>query len=69
MSVKLTEVASQRFIDNITSITPDALKGGVLALATHPYLEHIIAAGSDGLPRAYRIFSRSLARDRRLTLN
>src|SRR5258708_34812909 len=27
MSVKLTEVASQRFIDNITSITPGALKG------------------------------------------
>src|SRR5262252_3625235 len=56
MSVKLTEVASQRFVDNITSITPGALKGGVLAVATHPYLEHFIAAGSDGVPRAYRIF-------------
>src|SRR5206468_7286517 len=31
MSVKLTEVASQRFVDNVTSITPGALKGGVLA--------------------------------------
>lgn len=69
MSVKLTEVSSQRFIDNITSITPDALKGGVLALATHPYLEHIIAAGSDGLPRAYRIFrevSREIGDDAQL---
>jgi WD40 repeat protein len=56
MSVKLTEVAAQRFIDNVTSITPGALKGGVLAVATHPRLEHIIAAGSDGLPKAYRIF-------------
>jgi WD40 repeat protein/mono/diheme cytochrome c family protein len=56
MSVKLTEVASQRFIDNVTSITPGALKGGVLALATHPTLEHIVAAGSDGLPKVYRIF-------------
>ena len=69
MSVKLTEVASSRFIDNITSITPDALKGGVLALATHPYLEQIIAAGSDGMPRAYRIFrevSREIGDDAQL---
>ena len=28
MTAKLTEVATQRFIDNITSITPGALKGG-----------------------------------------
>jgi WD40 repeat protein len=69
MSVKLTEVGSQRFIDNITSITPDALKGGVLAVATHPTLEHIIAAGSDGMPRAYRIFrevSREIGDDAQL---
>jgi len=56
MSVKLTEIASQRFIDNITSITPGALKGGVLAVATHPTLEHVVTAGSDGLPKVYRIF-------------
>src|SRR5262252_8882954 len=56
MSVKLTEVASQRFIDNVTSITPGALKGGVLALTTHPEFEHVVAAGSDGLPKVYRIF-------------
>jgi WD40 repeat protein/mono/diheme cytochrome c family protein len=35
-SMKLTEVASQRFIDNITSITPGALKGGLLAVARNP---------------------------------
>ena len=28
MAAKLTEVATQRFVDNITSITPGALKGG-----------------------------------------
>jgi WD40 repeat protein/mono/diheme cytochrome c family protein len=69
MSVKLTEIASQRFVDNVTSITPGALKGGVLALATHPYLEHIIAAGSDGVPKAYRIFrevSREIGDDAQL---
>ena len=29
MTAKLTEVATQRFVDNITSITPGALKGGI----------------------------------------
>jgi DNA-binding beta-propeller fold protein YncE len=36
MSVKLTEVATQRFIDNVTSITPGALKGGLMAIAIRP---------------------------------
>jgi mono/diheme cytochrome c family protein len=35
-SVKLTEVATQRFIDNVTSITPGALKGGLAAVAVRP---------------------------------
>jgi WD40 repeat protein len=35
-SAKMTEVATQRFIDNITSITPGALKGGILAVARRP---------------------------------
>jgi hypothetical protein len=56
MSVKLTELAEQRFVDNVTSITPGALKGGVLALATHPQFDHIVTGGSDGLPKVYRIF-------------
>jgi WD40 repeat protein/mono/diheme cytochrome c family protein len=56
MSVKLTDIAEQRFVDNITSITPGALKGGVTALATHPKFEEMVAGGSDGLPKVYRIF-------------
>jgi WD40 repeat protein len=55
MSVKLTELATQRFIDNITSITPGALKGGLQAVASHPKLDHVVVAGSDGTPRVYRI--------------
>lgn len=35
-SVKLTEVPTNRFIDNVTSITPGALKGGLLALELRP---------------------------------
>ena len=36
MSVRLTEVETQRFIDNITSITPGALKGGLQAVDCRP---------------------------------
>ena len=36
MSMKLTEVATQRFMDNVTSITPGALKGGLMALDRRP---------------------------------
>ena len=35
-SVKLTEVATNRFVDNVTSITPGALKGGLLAVEVRP---------------------------------
>lgn len=36
-TVKLTDVTTQRFIDNITSITPGALKGGLMAVARNPF--------------------------------
>jgi mono/diheme cytochrome c family protein len=36
MSMRLTEVAHQRFIDNITSITPGALKGGLITVTRRP---------------------------------
>jgi WD40 repeat protein len=39
MSMKLTEVSTQRLIDNITSITPGALKGGLAAVARRPLKE------------------------------
>jgi len=55
MSVKLTEVESQRFIDNITSITPGALKGGVQALARHPQRNEVLIGGTDGVPAIYRM--------------
>ncbi|MBB5032828.1 DUF1549 domain-containing protein [Prosthecobacter vanneervenii] len=55
MSVKLTEVATQRFVDNITSITPGALKGGVQALARHPQRNEVLIGGTDGVPAIYRM--------------
>lgn len=59
-SVKLTEVATQRFIDNITSITPGALKGGISAVERHPTREEVVVGGSDGTPRVYRVFRQSV---------
>ncbi len=55
MSAKLTEVATQRFIDNLSSITPGALRGGLQAVARHPEREEFLVGGADGVPQAYRI--------------
>lgn len=55
MSAKLTEVETERFIDNITSITPGALKGGMNAIDRHPAHDHILVGGSDGIPQVYRM--------------
>ena len=55
MSVKLTETATQRFIDNVTSITPGALKGGVHAVARHPTRNEVLIGGTDGVPQIYRM--------------
>ncbi len=55
MSTKLTKVETERFIDNITSITPGALKGGVNAVVRHPKQDHLLVGGSDGVPQIYRM--------------
>ncbi|MEO8269035.1 MAG: c-type cytochrome domain-containing protein, partial [Aureliella sp.] len=56
MTVKLTEVDTERFIDNITSITPGALRGGISALAMHPQRPEVLVGGADGIPKVYRLF-------------
>ncbi len=56
MTAKLTEFKTQRFIDNITSITPGALKGGIGALARHPDRDEVLMGGSDGEPQIFRVF-------------
>lgn len=56
MTVKLYEVATQRFVDNVTSITPGALKGGLNAVARHPSEDQVLIGGADGVPKIYRLF-------------
>ncbi|MFO0788610.1 MAG: DUF1549 domain-containing protein [Pirellulales bacterium] len=55
MAAKLVEVGTQRFVDNVTSITPGALKGGIQCVTTHPLRDEIIFGGADGTPRIYRM--------------
>jgi mono/diheme cytochrome c family protein len=50
MSMRLTEVATQRFIDSVTSITPGALKGGLMAVDRRPWPKTVTV----------RFFSRTL---------
>ncbi len=56
MSAKLTEFETERFIDNVTSITPGALKGGLNSIVRHPQRDEIVVGGSDGAPKIYRVF-------------
>ncbi|MCA9044933.1 MAG: DUF1549 domain-containing protein, partial [Planctomycetaceae bacterium] len=55
MATKLYDVGTQRFIDNVTSITPAALKGGISAVERHPTRDEVLVGGSDGTPRIYRM--------------
>jgi hypothetical protein len=55
MAAKLVEVSTQRFVDNITSITPGALKGGIQSVVSHPLRDEIVFGGADGTPRIYRM--------------
>jgi WD40 repeat protein len=55
-SMKLTEVATQRLEDNITSITPGALKGGLQAVDRHPTKDELVIGGADGVPKLYQMY-------------
>jgi WD40 repeat protein/mono/diheme cytochrome c family protein len=55
-SMKLTEVATERLEDNITSITPGALKGGLQAVDRHPTKDELLIGGADGTPKLYQMY-------------
>lgn len=59
-TTKLAEIKTQRFIDNITSITPKALTGGLAAIARHPTQDTILVGGADGVPKLYHVFRQSV---------
>ncbi len=55
-SMKLTEVKTQRMVDNITSITPGALKGGLISVDRHPQKDELLIGGADGVPKLYQMY-------------
>lgn len=55
MSMKLIEFGTQRFVDNLTSITPGALKGGLNSIDRHPTKDELLVGGSDGAPKIYKM--------------
>ncbi|MEE2825108.1 MAG: DUF1549 domain-containing protein [Planctomycetota bacterium] len=62
MTCKLVDFETERFIDNITSITPGVLKGGIASVARHPQRDEILIGGSDGIPKIYRMFRQTQRR-------
>ncbi|MBI3882050.1 MAG: hypothetical protein HY301_18560 [Verrucomicrobia bacterium] len=62
MSTKLTEVETQRFVDNVSSITPGALRGGLHAIARRPGHDEVLIGGADGVPQLYRVFRQAVRR-------
>lgn len=59
MTCKLTETTTERFIDNITSITPGALRGGLTSVVRVPEEDQIFVGGADGAAKIYRVFRQS----------
>ena len=55
-AMKLSIVESGQFVDNVTSITPGALKGGLMAVERRPGQEQVLTGGSDGTPMLYKVF-------------
>ncbi len=62
MSTKLTEVETQRFVDNVSSITPGALRGGLHAIARRPGRDEVLIGGADGVPAVYQLFRKTTRR-------
>lgn len=55
-SMKLIQVPTQQFIDNITSITPGALAGGLISVDRHPTKDELLVGGADGIPKIYKTY-------------
>jgi WD40 repeat protein len=53
-SVKLFETDTGSFIDNITTITPGLIGGGLRCLTRRPGKDEYLTAGEDGIPKLYR---------------
>jgi WD40 repeat protein len=53
-TVKQTDVATERFIGNITTHTPGVLSGGQNSIDVHPKRNELLVGGADGKPKLFR---------------
>lgn len=58
MTVKMTDVATQRFVGNLTTHTPGILRGGVQAIDRRPKRNEVIVGGANSAPSSSRWMSR-----------
>lgn len=55
MTVKMTDVATQRFVGNVTTHTPGVLRGGMLAVVRHPQKNQLLVGSADGAPKLFEM--------------
>ena len=55
MTVKMTDVATQRFVGNLTTHTPGILRGGMQAIDRHPKRNEVVVGGADGVPKLFKM--------------
>ena len=55
MTVKMTDVATQRFLGNLTTHTPGVLRGGMQAIDRHPKRNEVVVGSADGSPKLFRM--------------
>ena len=58
-TVKQTEVATQRFVGNVTTHTPGVLLGGMIKVARHPSRPEILVGGADGKPKLFKMATKA----------
>ena len=54
-TVKMTDVATARFVGNVTTHTPGVLRGGMNAIDRHPTRDELVAGGADGAPKLFKM--------------
>ncbi|MGO8747978.1 MAG: DUF1549 domain-containing protein [Thermoguttaceae bacterium] len=55
MTVKMTDVATQRFVGNLTTHTPGILRGGMQAIDRRPQRNEVVVGGADGAPKLFKM--------------
>ena len=55
MTVKMTDVATERFVGNLTTHTPGVLRGGMIGIDRRPGKDEVAVACADGRPKLFRM--------------